>query len=113
MRISRYRIDLRQVPVDFLADPDGTWDFDDLVEAAGFDSDDRAMRIGALADAFDGYPAGAAVVSRMLGDQMASRFFAIIECEADVVRELAEPQRIGFASGSPANVQDAATIRAA
>lgn len=109
MKITRYAIGPSQVPVDFLADPDGVWEFDGLVEAAGFDPDQRGIAVGALIKAFRGHPPGSAVVAEVFGARVAGgavsaagassregaaslngsaprysitgRYFAIVECE--------------------------------
>jgi hypothetical protein len=72
-------MDTRDVVVDFRADPDGEWDYDTLLEAAGFDKDAPSVRVGALCANFEGHSEGAAVVSEIDGDTMTGRYFAIIE----------------------------------
>lgn len=79
MRITRYPMDIRDVVVDFRADPDGEWDYDTLLEAAGFAKDAPSVRVGALCADFHGHAEGAAVVSEIEGDTMIGRYFAIIE----------------------------------
>ena len=59
----RYELALEQIPVDFFADPDGEWTFDDLARRAGFDPDSDPVAIGALKQSFCGHPAGSAVVT--------------------------------------------------
>lgn len=86
MRIFRYLVDMKAVPVDFCADPDGAWDFDSLVEAAGFDPSNPEVAIGALTDAFEGHPDGSAVVTRT---QAGRAYIAVVEC-----LERSEPIRI-------------------
>jgi hypothetical protein len=86
MRIFRYLVDMKAVPVDFFADPDGAWDFTALVEAAGFDPENPEVTIGALSDAFEGHPDGSAVVTRT---QAGRAYIAVIECV-----ERQEPVRI-------------------
>jgi hypothetical protein len=66
---------LERIPCDFYADPDGRWTYDELVRAARFSADDVA--IGALADDFNGHPAGSAVVTLNSADRP---YVAIIEC---------------------------------
>lgn len=87
MRISRYRAELTDMPVDLLADPDGFWDYDSLVEAAGFDPSDEGVSIGALSQPYGGHPDGSAVVSRS-----GSEYLAIVECVPEPIR-LPLPQR--------------------
>lgn len=77
MRIFRYLVDMKAVPVDFFADPDGNWERDSLVEAAGFDPNNEEVAIGALTDAFEGHPDGAAVVTRTLEGRA---YIAVVEC---------------------------------
>jgi hypothetical protein len=79
MRIFRYLVDMKAVPVDFYADPDGDWDYAALVEAAGFDPENADVSIGALSDAFEGHPDGSAVVTRA---QAGRAYIAVIECVA-------------------------------
>lgn len=75
-RIARYSLALDQIPADFFADPDGAWTFEGLADAAGF-ALDAGIAIGALRRAFNGHPAGSAVVTL----NAASRpFIAVIEC---------------------------------
>jgi len=74
--VARYALGLDQIPADFFADPDGTWSFEGLAEAAGF-ALDTGVAIGALRRAFNGHPAGSAVVTL----NAASRpYVAVIEC---------------------------------
>lgn len=79
MRITRYPMNTQGVAVDFLADPDGDWDYDTLLEAAGFAKDARGVRVGALSASFHDHAEGAAVVSEIDGDEMTGRYFAIVE----------------------------------
>lgn len=76
MRVSYYALGLDQVPVDFFADPDGTWSYDLLARAAGFASH-SGVAIGALRDAFNGHPEGAAVVTL---NALTRPYVAIVEC---------------------------------
>jgi hypothetical protein len=64
-RISRYRLSPQDVPVDFFADPDGQWEFGTLVEMAGFNPEHPGASVGALTEAFDGYPEGSAVITEV------------------------------------------------
>lgn len=64
-RITRYRLSVQDVPVDFFADPDGQWEFSTLVEMAGFNPEHPGASVGALTQAFDGYPEGAAVITEV------------------------------------------------
>jgi hypothetical protein len=74
--VTRYALTLDQLPADFFADPDGAWSFEGLAEAAGF-ALDAGVAIGALRCAFNGHPAGSAVVTL----NAASRpYVAVIEC---------------------------------
>lgn len=77
MRIFRYLVDMKAVPVDFMADPDGKWTYDELLEAAGFDPDADDVCIGALSEPFEGHPDGAAVVTRA---QSGRSYIAVVEC---------------------------------
>lgn len=83
-RITRYRLTPGEVPVDFFADPDGAWDFASLVEMAGFNPETPGASVGALTEAFDGYPPGSAVVTEV------GR-----ECRFVAVAQLPNPERIG------------------
>ena len=78
MEIKRYKLDLTVVPVDFFADPDGDWNYFDLVEAAGFDPETDGACVGALTDEFRGHPAGSAVVTVTAKNRP---YLAIIECD--------------------------------
>lgn len=75
LRVAYYAMPLERIPCDFYADPDGRWTYEELVRAARFTLDDVA--IGALADDFNGHPAGSAVVTLNSADRP---YVAIIEC---------------------------------
>jgi hypothetical protein len=77
MRIFRYLVDMGAVPVDFLADPDGNWTYEGLLEAAGFDPGSTGIQIGALSEPFEGHPDGAAVITRA---QSGRAYIAVVEC---------------------------------
>ena len=80
-RITRYAVALDQIPADFFADPDGSWTFEGLAEAAGF-ALDAGIALGALRRSFNGHPAGSAVVTL----NAASRpYVAVIECPIALV----------------------------
>lgn len=78
-RITRYQLSPEQVPVDFFADPDGTWEFASLVEMAGFNPEHPGASVGALTKPFDGYPEGAAVITEV---GVGCRYIAIAELPA-------------------------------
>lgn len=80
MRISRYPVEITSVPVDFFADPDGAWNFDSLVESAGFDPENPGICIGALIADYDGHPSGSAVITEL---GKARSYVAIVECPAE------------------------------
>jgi hypothetical protein len=97
MKITRYTLSADHVPVDFFADPDGAWEFNDLVEAAGFDPESPGICLGALIEPFHGHPEGSAVVTEM-GRQRP--YVAIVECGS-----MPAPQRLperGYASSGHA-----------
>jgi hypothetical protein len=75
MRVSCYAMPLDRVPADFFADPDGHWTYDELAEAACFPN--TGVAIGALRDAFNGHPEGAAVVTL---NAESRPYVAIVEC---------------------------------
>jgi len=75
LRVAYYAMPLDRIPCDFYADPDGRWTYEELVRAARFFESDIA--IGALADDFNGHPAGSAVVTLNSADRP---YIAIIEC---------------------------------
>ena len=76
MRVTYYALALDQVPVDFFADPDGTWSYELLARAAGFASH-SGVAIGALRQDFNGHPEGAAVVTL---NALTRPYVAIVEC---------------------------------
>jgi len=76
MRVTYYALSLDQVPVDFFADPDGTWSYELLSRAAGFASH-SGVAIGALEAEFNGHPEGAAVVTL---NALTRPYVAIVEC---------------------------------
>ncbi|HKO93296.1 MAG TPA: hypothetical protein VJU61_19205 [Polyangiaceae bacterium] len=53
---------LENIPVDFFADPDGCWEYEQLVREAGLDQAWGQLSIGALSQPYAGFPEGAAVV---------------------------------------------------
>ncbi len=65
------------IPVDFLADPDGVWEYDLLARQAGFDQQWGELSVGALTEPFDGFPEGAAVVTLRTGNQCS---VALVDC---------------------------------
>ncbi len=83
-RIARYRLTPDQVPVDFFADPDGSWEFASLVEMAGFNPEHPGASVGALAAPFDGYPEGSAVITEVG-----------VECRYIALAELPKSPRSG------------------
>jgi hypothetical protein len=93
MRVSYYALALDQVPVDFFADPDGTWSYELLSRAAGFASH-SGVAIGALKAPFNGHPEGAAVVTL---NALTRPYVAIIECP--IAYEYVEPSE-GSASSA-------------
>ena len=76
MRVTYYALALDKVPVDFFADPDGTWTYEVLARAAGFASH-SGVAIGALKAEFNGHPEGSAVVTL---DALTRPYVAIVEC---------------------------------
>ena len=75
-RVALYAVALGDVPADFFADPDGSWTFELLVDAAAFDRS-QGVAIGALKEAFNGHPDGAAVVTL---EAESRPYVAVIEC---------------------------------
>jgi hypothetical protein len=75
--VLQVNVPLSRVPVDFFADPDGTWDFEALVAHAGFQHELGEVAIGALTEAYSGFPAGAAVVAVSAGSHIA---IALVDC---------------------------------
>jgi hypothetical protein len=76
MLVTRYALPLAEIPADFFADPDGSWTFDALAEAAGF-ALDAGVAIGALREPFNGHHDGAAVVTL---NSESRPYIAIVEC---------------------------------
>jgi hypothetical protein len=68
---------LEDIPVDFFADPDGCWDYDQLGRIAGFDQAWGQLSIGALTEPYGGFPDGAAVVLLASADQC---LVALVDC---------------------------------
>jgi len=62
MRAAYVSSALEDIPVDFFADPDGCWEYDQLAQIAGFDQAWGQLSIGALTQPYSGFPDGAAVV---------------------------------------------------
>lgn len=78
MKAIRYRVPLTEVPVDFFADPDGEWTYDDLLAIAGWKTSD-GVAIGALTAPFRGHPEGSAVVTLNAKDRP---YVVVVECPA-------------------------------
>lgn len=68
---------LDAIPVDFLADPDGAWEYEALTRCAGFDEAGGQVSVGALTRPFEGFPEGAAVVAFMTGSHCS---VALVDC---------------------------------
>lgn len=77
MIVSRYSLELEDIPADFFADPDGDWTYEELVLASGFDPETQGVCIGALTQEFGGHPEGSAVVTITARRRP---YVAIIEC---------------------------------
>lgn len=75
-RVALYDLPLKAIPADFFADPDGSWAFETLVEAAGFELG-SGVAVGALRIPFQRHPDGAAVVTL---NAESRPYIAIIEC---------------------------------
>ena len=71
---------LDTIPVDFLADPDGSWEYEDLTREAGFDDRGGQVSVGALTRPFAGFPEGAAVVALMDGSAWS---VALVDCTSN------------------------------
>jgi len=79
MKAIRYRVPLNEVPVDFFADPDGEWTYDDLLAISGWKTAD-GVAIGALTAPFRGHPEGSAVVTLNAKDRP---YIVVVECPAE------------------------------
>ena len=79
MNATHHRVKLSAVPVDFFADPDGEWTYEELVLLSGFDPASQTICIGALTRPFRGHPEGAAVVTIA---ERRGRSVVVIECAA-------------------------------
>lgn len=67
----------QSVPVDFCADPDGAWNYDELLEAANFDPAWGKVEVGALTQAYRSFPEGSAVVTLRVGERLST---VLIDC---------------------------------
>ena len=76
MHVACYDLPLDAIPVDFFADPDGSWTYEALTQASGFAAY-TGIAIGALAASFNGHPEGAAVVTL---NAESRPYIAIVEC---------------------------------
>ncbi len=111
MKIMRHRVILDQLPVDFFADPDGEWTFDELVEASGFNPASPGVSVGALAQPFLGHPAGSAVVADTAERTRGQQYVAIVECPQLVSpAQLVSPNQ-GAATQDDATAQDCAAAQ--
>ena len=77
MRVAPVSSPLEEIPVDFLGDPDGVWEYEELADAAGFDEGWGQLSIGALTEPFAGFPDGAAVVMLTTADHYA---VVLVDC---------------------------------
>lgn len=66
-----------EVPVDFFADPDGEWEYEDLLRVANLDPAWGKVEVGALTRGFGGFPEGAAVVTLRVGDRLS---VVLVDC---------------------------------
>jgi len=82
MRVAPVSSPLEEIPVDFLGDPDGVWEFEQLADAAGFDEGWGRLSIGALTESFAGFPDGAAVVMLTTADHYA---VVLVDCLSNAV----------------------------
>ena len=80
MRVAPVSSPLEEIPVDFLGDPDGVWEYEQLADAAGFDEGWGQLSIGALTEPFAGFPDGAAVVMLTTADHYA---VVLVDCLSD------------------------------
>jgi hypothetical protein len=79
MRVALSQTKLDAIPVDFRADPDGSWEYEALARGVGFDERWGQMAVGALTQPFGGFPEGAAVVAFTSGSQCS---VALVDCTA-------------------------------
>jgi hypothetical protein len=77
MRVTAISTSIEDLPVDFFADPDGLWEYDELAQLAGFDQGWGQLSVGALTEPFAGFPEGAAVVMFVTAEQC---FVTLIDC---------------------------------
>ncbi len=76
MKAVRYRTKLDEVPVDFFADPDGEWTYEELAEISGWKVAD-GVAVGALTAPYRGHPEGSAVVTLNSKDRP---YIVVVEC---------------------------------
>jgi hypothetical protein len=86
MRVAAILCPLDEVPVDFLADPDGVWEFESLTAAAGFEEAWGRISIGALTAPYRDFPEGAAVVLLEAPGEWSA--ITLVDCTARVARQL-------------------------
>lgn len=77
MRVTAISTSIEDIPVDFFADPDGLWEYDELAQLAGFDQGWGQLSVGALTEPCSGFPEGAAVVMFVTAEQC---FVTLIDC---------------------------------
>jgi hypothetical protein len=76
MHVACYDLPLDAIPADFFADPDGSWTYEELAQAAGLAAYE-GVAVGALKDSFFEHPEGAAVVTL---NAESRPYVAIVEC---------------------------------
>jgi hypothetical protein len=89
MRVAPISSPLEEIPVDFLGDPDGVWEYEQLADAAGFDEAWGQLSIGALTEPYAGFPDGAAVVMLTTADHYA---VVLVDCLSSAVPEVRSVQ---------------------
>lgn len=94
MRVSCYALPLEALPVDFFADPDGSWTYESLADAAGFTLGE-GVAFGALRRPFGEHPDGAAVVTLNAATRP---YVAVVECP--IAYECGNPARTESASAA-------------
>lgn len=76
MQVACYDLPLKAIPADFFADPDGSWTYEELAQAAGLAAYE-GVAVGALKEAFLEHPEGAAIVTL---NAESRPYVAIVEC---------------------------------
>jgi hypothetical protein len=110
MRAAPISSALEDIPVDFFADPDGCWEYDELVHVAGFEQAWGQLSIGALTEPYSGFPEGAAVVLFSNAEECA---ITLVDCLVNSPQSAASRAAVSQSAVSQSAVSQSAVSQSA